>query len=180
MFDDTEQRKIRAFHLYKGKTLNVVIEDRPGVYHSGMPPGPNEGLPQHPFNTQLFNSLPAQDLLEALGSAEDFDSFVTQMVKAGYDVFAGNDFPEFELPGLHRLTDGKGNVAGAVWQQPGQFTCLWWQPAGDELVFKQAAVTVYRQEWAETLFNIVKSTKTFEELNSGLEKAGLKLSEVIG
>ncbi len=175
MFNGTKSRPVRAFHIYKGKTLNVITEDRPGVLSTLTAPH----LPEvHPFQARLFNPAPSEDLMILLEEAPDYDNFLAGVTRAGYDVLAGSPVPAMVLTGLHRILDKEGKTVGAAWDQPGQFACLWWQPADDQLVFSHVALTVYRREWAEELFYRLNSLDTFTEFQEDLKKRGLNFKQI--
>ena len=73
----------------------------------------------------------------------------------------------------HGAADRGGELAGACWPVPGQFTTLARQPAEDELGFDVATATAYRAACGAPMLEALQAARSFEDLLERLGAAGL-------
>ncbi|WP_013323871.1 hypothetical protein [Gloeothece verrucosa] len=174
MFENIPKRDIRTFYIYKNGVLTLALEDRPGTLHSMASPPPT-GAPTHPFiHGSAYDAKSEDEMGTLLRKSTSFDNYINLLIEAGYDVVSRENTFQLKLEGGFRLEDEKGLV-GALWNYPGQFTCIGWQPASGQLDFDYVTLTVYRQDRARELLNQLQSNQTFEALKNHLESLGFKL-----
>lgn len=179
MLQIANQRSTRSFSFYRGSTLVLSVDDRPGAIQSTATPAPG-GPPLHPFvNARAFDPVSEGELAALLASATGFDSFVTLLIGAGFDAASNDGSPPVGRGRCFRVEDGAGLV-GALWEGRGQFTSLWLQPREHDLVFGFATLTAYRADRADVLLEAVRGATTFDGLRARLEAEGLHLRPVGG
>lgn len=190
-------RDVRQFAIYTDGRLALVIRDEPGTLRStagpsagaggppppppGPPPGPGEPLnPEpppgvHPFiDAQAYDPVSEDRLRRLLDESSGFDDYLQRLLGAGFDIAScrPSEGLDYELPGTVRLGAG-GELAGACWPVPGQFTTLERQPAEDELGFDVATATAYRAACGEPMLAALRSAGSFDDLLKRLGAAGL-------
>jgi len=189
-------RAVREFAVYTDGRLALVARDEPGTLGStagppagaggpppppGPPPGPGEPLnPEpppgvHPFiDAQAYDPVSEDRLRRLLDESSSFDDYLERLLGAGFDIAScrPSEGLDYELPGTVRLT-AAGELAGACWPVPGQFTTLARQPAEDELGFDVATATAYRAACGAPMLEALQAARSFEDLLERLGAAGL-------
>ena len=156
----------------------LEAEGRPGTLHSmaAPPPPPSEWRPpEHPFLHGVSRDpLHEHALRLLLLASADFDDFLARVVAGGYDVSSGRE-PAWQLrPPALRARRGD-EVVAAVWPGGGQFSCLWWQPAGDADVFEHVLVTAYEREAASALYTSASRARSAQGFAAALVAAGFSV-----
>ena len=130
----------------------------------------------HPFiDAQAYDPVSEDRLRRLLDESSGFDDYLERLLGAGFNIAScrPSEGLDNELPGTVRLT-AAGELAGACWPVPGQFTTLARQPAEDELAFDVATATAYRRGlWKRRCSRRCRRARSFEDLLERLGAAGL-------
>ena len=168
----------RSFDVYRDGRLALTVRDEPGTLRSTAPPPPGAGPPPppgtpapnaHPFlDGQAHDAVSEDQLGRLLAETDSFDAYLQALLAAGYDIAAEGSGRE--LPGVVRLHDGDG-LAGAIWPSGGRFASL---AGGEQRAFEHATATAYEPRAAAPILAALSASSTFEALESGLGRAGLR------
>lgn len=178
MIEETAWRATRRFDVYKGRRLALRMADIPGVLQSTapLPSGVSASFSAHSFvDAQACDAVSEDELGRLLQQSVNFDDYVTRLLDAGYAIASMGAFPQHELDNGFQIDDNRGMVVGVVWKREGQFASLKRQPPEDELVFDHAMLTIYQEDRAGDLLEMLQTTSTFEELKDCLEIRGFRL-----
>jgi hypothetical protein len=139
-----QRRPVREFDLYAGPVLVAVIVDRPGFILGARSDGNIVGATKHPFVDLRQRDLSSeQRVLAALGASESFDHFVRRLLASGYDVAAHSRLGRTTPAGRCWTVAYAGERIGALFDYPGQFSGLEWQPLPTEPKHSEITMTVY-------------------------------------
>lgn len=77
---------MRSAKVYRGDTLVLDVEDRPGVLLSTATPPPG-GAPEHAFvNARAHDPFTEGELATVLGGSADYTDFLQRLQAAGFTV----------------------------------------------------------------------------------------------
>ncbi|MDZ8189410.1 MAG: hypothetical protein RMX96_31810 [Nostoc sp. ChiSLP02] len=172
------QREIRHFAVYKQTRLVLLAEDKPGVLISSASPAPGGPL-QHPFlNAQAMDSRYENEMGSLLRQSSSFDGFINLLIQHDYDI---RSFDYLDLP--KTLTKGyrifeKEKLLAVIWNHQGQFSTLTQQPKKDELIFKDATLTVYDAAYTNIFLKYLETTADFDGILQKMKSDRLSVVEI--
>ena len=165
------QRPVRHYAVYRGTTLVLLMEDRPGQLHSLAGPGP-AGLPPHPFlHAQAFDALSEHELGTILRKCDSFDDYTARLVEAGYNLLAAAPLNKNRATAPLRLQKEDGPPLAVLAPGAGQFAALAWQPTADTFLSHYVTATAYLPTIATWLWLQIEAAGTWDALVERVTKA---------
>lgn len=140
-------RPIREVDIFSGPCLVATATDRAGFL---FPPGVEDvtEATRHSFcNLRLHDTTTAGRVIDVLRGSESFDSFLARLLAFGYDIAASSPALKTRRPaGRCWGVYYDGVKIGAMWDIPGQFSGLSFQPHLVDGAHSEITCTVYTHD----------------------------------
>jgi hypothetical protein len=140
-------RPIRQLDVYCGPCLVATATDRPGfIFRPGVTDVTE--ATRHSFcELRLRDGTTAGRVIEVLRGAESFYSFLTRLLANGYDLAAAAKDVDTRRPaGRCWSIFFDGAKIGAMWDVPGQFSGLAFQPHPVDGAHSEITCTIYTHD----------------------------------
>jgi len=145
----------RILDVYNGPILVSCLEERSGHVvltseeNKERQEGAANGLASPFVKGRLFDTYSRQAVLQAVKTSSSYSNLLKRLLHAGFDLGPSNgDEGRVKRQGNARCWRivQEPIVVGAMWDRPGLFGCLRWQPSASDFGQEWGTVCVYRDD----------------------------------